>query len=175
MSFINALFWECIQNIGIAVAVMGLWLWRRGSRRAAGSVLLAACLYSAFIIFLTEWFKVGIPGSAPGLVVNAIGMMALTIMVIVNLEKGNARLDWLVGLVLGVLFASAQGVAAGDRYAFRAIVIHAIAIALAVSAILTVLRVLVRLPLRQTVVGSLTLVVAITTIIGLIDYGYLLR
>lgn len=175
MSFVNTLFWEFVQNVGLGIAVLGLWLWRRGNRWIAGGVLLVAGLYTAFAIFLTEWFKIGIPGSVSGLVVNVIGIATLTGIVLLNLEKGNARLDWLIGLVLGILLASAQGVAVSNRYDFQTIVVHAVALALAVSVILSVLRALVRLPLWQSAVGSLALVVTVTIIIGLIDYGYLLK
>jgi len=178
LRFLNALFWEFIQNLGLVPSVAAVWLWARRERgRAVLTMLLSAATFSG-AIFFTESAKVGRGGHMDTMLVNMLVLSALMFLIIPYLgaeaKWSNRKTDWAVGLAAGVCVALAQGLASPGRSPLVGILLHSVALGVAGAIILVNMRLLKHKGWWAALGSALLLVVVMTLIFGLIDYSYLL-
>lgn len=178
LRFLNALFWEFIQNLGLVPSVAAIWLWARRKRgKAVLTMLLSAATFSG-AIFLTESAKVGRGGHLDTMLVNMVVLSVLMFLIIpyagTEAKWSNWKMDCGVGIGAGVCVAVAQGLASPGRSPLIGILLHSVALGVAGAVILVNLRLLKNKNWWAALGGALLLVVVMTLIIGLIDYSYLL-
>lgn len=178
MKFVNALFWEFVQNLPVVLLfVAAVWFWAQRSRVKAVTCIVAGSLAAALIIRFTEPLKSGYWEPVSVTVVNVAVMSVLQFFIMVYLGAearwSNRKVDLLVGGVSGAGLAVAQGMASQGS-PLIGIILHSVALGVACALILVAIRMLKgrRLPLALS--GAVLIVVVMTLIIGVIDYGYFL-
>jgi hypothetical protein len=82
-------------------------------------------------------------------------------------------MDLALGGLCGALLAIAQGIAS-PQAPLVSIVLHSVSLALAGGLVLVGIRSLNKRPLLPALLYALLIVAAMTIVIGIIDYGYLL-
>ena len=105
LRFLNAFFWEFVQNLGVVLFVLAVWWWARRSREKAILSILASAVYSAVAIYLTEVLKVGHAGLLTTMIVNLVSVILLQLLIVpysgAEARWSNWRTDWGVGGLAG--------------------------------------------------------------------------
>ena len=168
-TFLEAIFWESVQNLPlIAGFVGGLSLWHGGCRWAAVACAVTGSVVGALVIRLTESRIVeGHDEPLAVVLVNMLTMSILTVGLVAYLSASwsNWKTDLGCGAVAGAGGALAQDLAAGEPIGIR----HCIALGLAAPIALAGTR-----GLASTLPAWVNIVVitaVATLIISLIDYG----
>jgi hypothetical protein len=126
LKFLNVVFWEFIQNLGVVPAVAAVWWWARHSRGKAALAILVSAVGTPLTIFLTEQVKIGSPGRAEVIATNIVvfGLLQGLIVPYLGSEAwwSNAKTDVMVGTLAGIAISIAQATAAHDRIAVFVVV-----------------------------------------------------
>jgi len=182
MKFLQALFWEFVQNLPAVVGFVGaVWLWRHRRRREAVVGAFIASLSGALLIRFTEVKINDIIEPVAVTVTNFLVFWFGILLIMIYLgSEGRTkwsswRTDILLGWAMGVLIAVSQAIAAAEGQVWG-IIVHALAMALPIPLVLIIVRRLVRNAetLGAALLRSVMLAVVMTAIIGLVDYAYLL-
>ncbi len=178
MKFLNALFWEFVQNVPVIVLfVAGVWLWARQRRRAAMAVMVVGGTIGAFIIRFTEPLINGYHEPWGTTAINIVGFALLQILFASYLGTearwSNWRTDVLLGVLGGAALALAQGVTARGS-PLIGIVLHSVALGGTGAFMVVSIRRLRDRSLRTALVGAAVAAFLMTLLIGVIDYSYLL-
>jgi hypothetical protein len=178
LKFLNVIFWEFIQNLGVVPAVAAVWWWARQSRGKAALAILVSAAGTPLTIFLTEPAKIGAPGRAEIIATNIVvfGLLQCLIVPYLGSEAwwSNAKTDVVVGALAGITISVAQATAAHDRIAVFVVARHCLALGIACAAVFFGMRYLKRRSWLAAMAGALSVVLAMTLIIAFVDYGYVL-
>ncbi len=178
LRFINALFWEFVQNLpAILFLIVALWLWTHHRRWQAALCIISGAVIVALTIRYTEPLTTGYHESWRMTLVN-MAVLALLEPPFVVYLGGRARwsswkTDLLLGGLAGVGFALAQGAVASGA-PLIGIVLHSVALGVAGGLVLVGVRMTRDKPLRTALAQAVLIVAFMTLIIGIIDYAYLM-
>lgn len=170
MRFLNALFWEFVQNLPLVAGFfVALQLWRQGWVVGAGASMLVGSTLGALTIWATE-SKV-IKGHREPVRVVVTNALAITLLMFVSVAYlsagwGNWGTDLAVGILAGVGLGAAQSLAAGEPIAIR----HCLAFAASLPPALIGIRMLMAASL-PLLLDILLITAVATVIIGWVDYG----
>ncbi|HQE92340.1 MAG TPA: hypothetical protein PLH19_06710 [Anaerolineae bacterium] len=178
MSFINAIFWEFMQNVPVLVLfTAALWLWARGRRRDAIVCSAVSAVVGSLLIRFTEPFISGYhePWSVTLVNIVAFGGLQVLFAAYLNAESrwSHWKTDALCGGLAGVGLALAQGMAANGA-PWIGIVLHGLALGLVGALLMSGLRQQKDKPLRTALMNAAGLALFMTLVISAIDYSYLL-
>lgn len=178
MKFINAVFWEFIQNVPVILLfVTAVWCWARGRKARSIAYVLVGGVTGALLIRFTEPAASGYHEPLEVTIVNIISMNLLQVLFVVYLgteaDWSNARTDLLLGAMAGLSLAVAQGLASQGS-PLIAVIVHSIALAVVGGLVLLGIRKLKKQTLTSALASGALLAVAMTLFISAIDYGYLL-
>ncbi len=178
MRFLNAVFWEFIQNGPVVVLfVIAVWTWARGRKMLAIVCALTGAVIGSLIIRFTEPVATGYQEPIEVTAVNVVTMSLLQVLFAVYLGTeanwSNRKTDLLLGAIAGLCLAVAQGLASRGSPPI-AVVVHSVALALVGGLVLIGLRKVKRQTLASALANGGLLAVAMTLFISAIDYGYLL-
>jgi hypothetical protein len=178
VKFINALFWEFVQNLPILVLfVAAVWFWAQRSKAKAMTCIAAGAVAAALVIRFTEPLTSGYWEPVSVTIVNVVSMSVLQFLVAAYLGTearwSNQKMDLVVGGLTGVSLAIAQGVASQGS-PLIGIILHSVALGVACALILVAIRMLKGKSLASALANSILIVVVMTLLIGVIDYGYFL-
>ncbi len=176
--FLNALAWEFFQNIwGVVFFVAAVWLWSRANRGKALVCIVAVGVASAGAIYLTEAIKSGHQETLLLLLANIVSMTLLPMLIVPYLSRearwSSRKTDVLVGLLAGAGLAIAQKLA-DPASPWIGVAVHAVALGAAAAMVLISVRGLKVKTLPAALGWAALIATAMTLIIGLIDYSYLL-
>jgi hypothetical protein len=177
-AFWTALFWEFVQNLPVIVAfVSAVWLWSRQERTRAAICAVVGAATGALVIRLTETM---VRGGREPVAVTIVNILAFSLFQIVfaaylgsQKRWSSSKTDLVLGGLGGAVLAAAQGLAAPEA-PLIGIVLHSLSLAIAGSLVLVSIRALKGRTLINAILGSLLIVISITVVIGIVDYGYLL-
>jgi hypothetical protein len=182
MKFWLAISLEFLQNVPLLTAfVTTVWLWRQEHRRWALGCAAIGGTVSALLIRFTEPMLNHIVEPPLVTVTNgmifSLGMVPFAIYLAAGDRsrwsnwKSDVALGWGIGILLGV----SQTLAAGE-FQILALLVHIVAMALPVPLILMSVRLLLKgaESLSSVLVRATLLTVAVTVIISLVDYSYML-
>lgn len=177
-AFWNALFWEFLQNLPVITGfVSAVWLWSRRERAKAIGCAVAGSIVGALVIRFTEVLASGGRESIAVTLVNVstFGLFQIAFSAYFGAQKwwSNWKMDLALGGLCGALLAIAQGIAS-PQAPLVSIVLHSVSLALAGGLVLVGIRSLNKRPLLPALLYALLIVAAMTIVIGIIDYGYLL-
>jgi len=178
VGFLNAVFWEFVQNLPLIVSfVVTVWLWARGSKTTAIACLLAGSIVTALLIRFTLPFIHGYHETTAVTFVNGVSLSVFMLLFTIYLGSEARWSSWKTDLILGgmagMLFGIAQGIASpGDP--LIGIILHSLALVLAAPVILISVRSLKTKTLPATLRGALMITAMMTIIISLLDYSYFL-
>ncbi len=178
MKFLNAIFWEFVQNLPVILFfVAAVWLWAQQQRGKALLCVLMGAVTGALVIRFTEPLATGYEEPWGVTIVNIIsfGVLQVPFIVYLSVEThwSSWRTDALLGGLAGVGLAVVQGLASQGS-PLIGIVLHSVALAVASMAILAGIRRLKDRTLASAIVGAGLIAVVMTLIISVIDYSYLL-
>jgi hypothetical protein len=175
----TAFFWEFVQNLPVLLGFgAAVWWWAREEREKSAGAAVAGGLVGALVIRYTEAWKIGRPFMEPWrvTVVNAVGFTLFLVLFALYLGSegrwSNRRMDAALGALAGGGFALAQGLAAPGAPVIG-IVLHSVALALAAAVVLMLVRRMKARSLRAALGNAALVTLAMTAIITVIDYGYL--
>jgi len=177
-TFWETLVWEFVQNVPVICCfAIAVWLWSHDRRRAAVWVLVAGSLTGALVIRFTEVLSDGGREAWSVTLVNAVvlGLMQVAFVAYTGTEKrwSSWRTDLLLGIAAGVGLAVAQGLASPGTSAV-AVILHSTALGISGALVLVGFRLLKGQTLAKTVGYAIGIALAMTVVIGIIDYGYML-
>lgn len=180
MRFLNAVFWEFIQNLPVIMLfVAAVWLWARGSKRKASMCIVASAIVGACIIRFTESMKTTSDYMEPIQVtlvnVMMFGILQTLFVAYLGAEAqwSNWKTDLLFGGLAGASIAIAQGLAASGA-PLVGVILHSISLAVAFSLVIVGIRLSKDKSLPAAMTSSILIVIVMTIVISIIDYGYLL-
>ncbi len=178
MIFINAIFWEFVQNAPVLILfVAAVWLWARGRRRDAVLCSLVSAVAGSLLIRYTEPLISGYHEPWAVTVVNIVTFGILQVLFAAYLATesrwSNRKIDALFGGLTGVGLALAQGAAAGNA-PWIGVVLHGLALGLVGALLMRALRQQKDKPLRTALLNAALLALFMTLLISAIDYSYLL-
>jgi hypothetical protein len=177
MQFINAIFWEFIQNAPVLILfVAAVWLWARGRRRDAIVCSVVSAVMGALLIRFTEPLISGYHEPWAVTVVNIVAFGVLQVLFAAYLAAENHWSGWktdaLFGGLAGVGLALAQG-AASDGSPWIGILLHGLALGLIGALLMGGLRQQRDKPLPTALLNAILLALFMTLVISAIDYSYL--
>jgi hypothetical protein len=176
--FLNAIFWEFVQNLPVIVMfVMAVWYWAQGRRKEALICVTVSAISGALVIRFTEPLISGYEESMTTTLVNMVTFGLLQALFVAYIASDIKWSNWKMDLILsgtaGVGLAIAQGVSSPGA-SLIGVVLHSLA--LGVMSALVIIA--IRKSKQQTRVDALKNALLITTlmtlIISVIDYGYFL-
>jgi hypothetical protein len=178
LAFFGALCWECLQNLPVIVLfVAAVWLWRNERRAAAVWCVLAGAVAGSLIIRWTEPLTSGYHETAATTIANMVVMSVLQVPFVAYLAAQGRWSQWKMDLVLGglagAILALVQGLTSSGS-PLAGIILHSVSLAVACALILIAIRKIKDYPLPKALVGAALVAVAMTFIISVIDYSYLL-
>jgi len=177
-TFVETLVWEFVQNVPVICCfAIAVWLWSRDRRRAAIGILVAGSVAGALVIRSTEVLADGGKEAWSVTLVNgvALSVMQVAFTAYTGTERrwSSWRTDLLLGITAGVGLAVAQGLAA-PGISTIAVILHSIALGISGALVLIGVRLLKGQALAKTVGYAIGIALAMTVVIGIIDYGYML-
>ena len=177
MLFINAIFWEFIQNAPILVLFMTMvWLWAKGRRRDAIVCSVISAVVGSLLIRFTEPLISGYHEPWSITLVNIVAFGGLQVLFAAYLVAESRWSSWmtdaLFGGLAGVGLALAQGVAS-DGSPWIGIILHGLALGLVGALLMGSLRQQKDKPLRTALMNAVWLALFMTLVISAIDYSYL--
>lgn len=177
MVFINAIFWEFIQNAPVLVLFMAaVWLWAKGRRRDAIVCSVIGAVVGSLLIRFTEPFISGYHEPWSVTLVNVVAFGGLQVLLAAYLGGESRWSSWktdaLFGGLAGVGLALAQGVAS-DGSPWIGIVLHGLALGLIGALLLGGFRRQKEKPLKTALINAVWLALFMTLVISAIDYSYL--
>lgn len=176
--FLVALFWEFFENLPVILClVAAVWFWAQGHKGRAVVCAAVGGIAGALAIRYLEPLT-GVEIEPVGVtLVNVLGIAAFTCLFAAYLGSSakwsNRKIDVLLGIAAGVVFALAQGLAAPGAWLIG-VALHVVAIAVAGALVLIAVRSLKGRPLASALLSSLWVVLIMTVAISVIDYGYFL-
>ncbi|MEJ5309444.1 MAG: hypothetical protein WHX52_06705 [Anaerolineae bacterium] len=178
MAFVNAIFWEFVQNVPVLVLfVAAVWLWAKGRRREAIVCSVIGAVVGSLLIRFTEPLISGYHEPWAVTLVNIVAFAGLQVLFAAYLGTESRWSSWktdaLFGGGAGVGLALAQGVAA-DGAPWIGIVLHGLALGLIGALLLGGLRRQKDKPLKTALINAVWLALLMTLVISAIDYSYLL-
>ncbi|MBN1873820.1 MAG: hypothetical protein JXA33_06290 [Anaerolineae bacterium] len=178
MPFIQAIFWEFIQNAPVLILfVAAIWLWAKDRRRDAVLCILVSAIAGALLIRVTEPLISGYHEPWSITLVNIVTFSILEVLFTAYLSMENRWSNWytdaLLGALAGVGIALAQGLAAGGGSPWLGIVLHSLALGLIGTLLMSGLRRQKNKPLKTALINATGLAIFMTLIISAIDYSYL--
>jgi len=177
MPFINAIFWEFIQNAPVLVLFMAtVWLWAKGRRRDAIVCSAISAVVGSLLIRFTEPLISGYHEPWSITLVNIVAFGALQVLFAAYLGTesrwSNWKTDALFGALAGVGLALAQGIAS-DGSPWIGIVLHGLALGLIGALLMRAMRQQRDKPLKTALLNATWLALFMTLVISAIDYSYL--
>ncbi|MBN2392614.1 MAG: hypothetical protein JXR84_17925 [Anaerolineae bacterium] len=177
MGFINAIFWEFIQNAPMLVLFVAVvWLWAKGRRRDAVICSAINAVVGSLLIRYTEPLISGYHEPWSITVVNIVAFGGLQVLFAAYLGAENRWSSWktdaLSGGLAGVGLALAQGVAS-EGSLWIGIVLHGLALGFIGALLLGGFRRQKDKPLKTALINAVWLALFMTLIISAIDYSYL--
>ncbi|MEJ5200444.1 MAG: hypothetical protein WHX53_16110 [Anaerolineae bacterium] len=180
MRFLGALWWEFIQNLPMFAGFLVGARLMRSSLPAALLVTLIGILAGVVVMHFTEHRLYPQPFRATlkGDLVNAAVFFAFAVPFLLYFSARTGWIGWgsdiVLGVVIGVAIAAAQGAAwEGPR---RRLVQHAVAMAVACPLIMLAVRFTLRIgPWAAMLAVCALFTLAISAVIVLIDYWPQLR
>lgn len=177
-TFCETLVWEFVQNVPVIYCfATAVWLWSHERRRSAVGLLIAGSVTGALVIRVTEVLA---DGGQEAWSVTLVNVVALSVMQVAftaytGAEKrwSSWRTDLLLGVAAGVGLAVAQGLAA-PSIPVIAVILHSTALGISGALVLVGVRLLKGQTLAKTVSYAGLIALAMTVVIGIIDYGYML-
>ena len=180
MKFLNVIFWEFVQNVPVIVLFMAaVWLWAKRSKTAALACIGLGAALGALVIRFTESLKLMSDYMEPVSVtlVNIVmfGLLPIPFVIYLGSESrwSNWKTDLALGGLAGACIALAQGLAAPGSL-LVGVILHTVSLTLAGCVVLVSIRTLKGKSLPVALAGSVLIVVAMTLVISIIDYGYVL-
>ena len=182
MRFFVAVFWEFVQNLPpTAGFVAAVWLWRQQSKKKALVCIVVGSTVGSLLIRFTESTINNIVEPMHVTVINLIsfslGMLLFTSYLgTESLSKwSNWKGDLVFGGGMGFLIGMSQALATGGVHIVAAI-IHSLAMALPIPLVLISVRMLSKSAstFQSALMRSVPIATAMTIVIGLVDYTYLL-
>jgi hypothetical protein len=169
LRFLNALFWEFIQNLPIVAGfVTALASWQQERRWIGIACVVSGCVSGALVIRFTEAKIVKERQEAWRVtIMNIVVMSTLALILVIYLwaDWSSWKTDLPLGMLAGIGVAMAQDLAAGDRIGVRHCIALGVAVPIALAGTRTLIAALPTLP------GILAITVLGTLVIGSIDYG----
>lgn len=177
MSFINAIFWEFIQNAPVLVLFMvTVWFWARDRRRDAIVCSIISAVVGSLLIRFTEPLISGYREPWSITFVNIVAFGGLQVLFAAYLAAENRWSSWktdaLFGGLAGVGLALAQGIAS-DGSPWIGVVLHGLALGLIGALLMGGLRQQKDKPLKTALINATWLALFMTLVISAIDYSYL--
>lgn len=178
MKFLNAVFWEFVQNLPVIVLfVAAVWLWSRERKRQSVACTLTGAIVGSLIIRFTEPLKSGYHEPWSITVTNVVAMSLLQLLFTAYLGTetnwSNWKTDMLLGALAGIALAAAQGLASQGS-PLIGIILHSVALAVAGALVLVGIRKTKGQALIPALGSAILLVIVMTLFISAIDYGYFL-
>jgi hypothetical protein len=169
MGFLRVIIWEYVQNLPIVASfAWALDLWQQRSPWLAILCVAAGAAATSILIALTERKKVSGHREPPAVLlanIATIFMIVLAIVVYLSAPWSTWLTDLVIGALGGVELGVVQSLAAREKVGVR----HCLALGLAGSMLLVLVRLLLRTGWPVWANG-LTLSVLATLVISLIDY-----
>lgn len=163
MQLLWLFIWEAAQNIPLVIGfIVGFQFWQQGQWLAAVACMLVGGVAAALIIWITEpkIFE-GHHESMQVVIANSLTFPALMLLLVVYLSTGWS--SWLTdiasGLILAVILAAAQEVAAGERFG----VVRCLALGLSCSISVILIRLLLE---TSTLTAILVVTLWFTLVMG---------
>ena len=177
MPFINAIFWEFIQNAPVLVLfAAAMWLWARDRRRDAIVCSAISAVVGSLLIRFTEPLISGYHEPWAVTVVNIVAFGGLQVLFAAYLGAESRWSSWktdaLFGGLAGVGLALAQGIAS-DGSPWIGVVLHGLALGLIGALLMGGLRQQKNKPLKTALANATWLALFMTLVISAIDYSYL--
>ncbi|MBN1875439.1 MAG: hypothetical protein JXA33_14510 [Anaerolineae bacterium] len=177
MSFINAIFWEFLQNAPVLVLfTAAVWLWAKDRRRDAVVCSVISAVMGSLLIRFTEPLISGYHEPWAVTLVNVVAFGGLQVLFAAYLGAesrwSNWKTDVLFGGLAGVALALAQGIAS-DGSPWIGIILHGLALGLIGALLMGGLRRQKDKPLKTALVNAAWLALFMTLVISAIDYSYL--
>jgi hypothetical protein len=178
VTFLNAVFWEFIQNFPVILLfVVAVWLWAKERRAQAGACAVSSGVIGSLVIRFTEPMASGYTEPWTITWVNAVTMSLLQVLFAAYLGSeanwSNWKVDLGLGGLAGVSLAVAQGLASQGS-PLIGVVLHSIALAVGGALVLVGIRKLKNESLVSALASAILLVIVMTLFISAIDYGYFL-
>jgi hypothetical protein len=178
VTFLNAVFWEFIQNFPVILLfVVAVWLWAKERRAQAGTCAVSSGVIGSLVIRFTEPMASGYTETWTITWVNAVTMSLLQVLFAAYLGSeanwSNWKVDLGLGGLAGVSLAVAQGLASQGS-PLIGVVLHSIALAVGGALVLVGIRKLKNESLVSALASAILLVIVMTLFISAIDYGYFL-
>jgi len=177
MAFINAIFWEFIQNAPVLVLfVAAVWLWAKGRRWYAIACSAISAVVGSLLIRFTEPLISGYHEPWAVTLVNIVAFGGLQLLFAAYLGAESRWSSWktdaLFGGLAGAGLALVQGVAS-DGSPWIGIVLHGLALGLIGVLLMGGLRRQKDKPLKTALINAVWLALFMTLVISAIDYSYL--
>ncbi len=179
--FLNVLFWEFVQNLPLLLAfTAAVWWWAHGERWKSVAAVAGGAVVTALVIALTEAWKIMDPSyvEPPAVIaINVAGIAIFTMLFTLYLGTearwSSWRTDLLLGALAGAAFALMQAAGAPGIW-IVAVLVHGVALALAGALVLVGMRFSKARSLRAALLNAVGLAAAMTLVITLLDYAYVL-
>jgi len=178
MKFLNAVFWEFVQNAPVIVLfIIAVWLWARTRETWAVACALCGALLRSLLIRFTGSAITGYDEPISVTIVNIVSISLLQILLAAYLSNetdwSNGKTDLFLGAMTGVSLAVAQGPASHGLLQID-IVGRGIALAVMGSLVLLGIRKLKNKKLLSALANGALLAAATTLFVSAVDYGYFL-
>jgi hypothetical protein len=182
MKFWIAVFWEFVQNVPpIAGFVTAVWLWRQQRKKTALICIVVGSVAGSLLIRFTEATINNrvepVSVTITNIFVFSLGMLLFTMYLGAESHSrwSNWKMDLTLGWGMGILIGVSQALAIGEVY-IAGVVVHSLAMALPIPLVLMGLRALLKnvRSLTSALARSVLLALAMTLVIGVVDYAYLL-
>jgi hypothetical protein len=178
MRFLNAVFWEFIQNVAVIVLfVTAVWYWARRRKVRSIGCALGGAIAGSLLIRFTEPVASGYHEPIEVTAVNIVSMSLLQVLLAAYLgteaDWSNEKTDLLLGAMAGISLAVTQGLAS-QALPVIGIIGHGIALAAMAGGVLLGIRKLKNQTLVSALANGALLAIATTLFISAIDYGYFL-
>lgn len=176
--FLNAVFWEYVQNLPVILLfVAAVWLWTEERKREALICIIVNAISGSLIIRFTEPLISGYEEPISTTLVNIVSFGTLQIIFAAYLASDTKWSNWKVDIALGGLagasLAIAQGIASQGS-PLIGIILHSIALGIIGALIVIAIRKLKQQSLTEALKNALLITTFMTLIISAIDYSYLL-
>jgi len=180
--FLIAFFWEFMQNLPPVIGfVVAVWLWKQRRRREAVVCAVGGGVAGALLIRFTEAtindIVEPVAVTITNILVFSLGMLLFVAYLGAEGQSkwSTWKMDLILGWGMGILIGVSQALATGGVH-ILGIIVHSLAMALPIPLVLIGLRALLKniSTLTSALIRSVLLAIAMTLIIGLVDYTYLL-
>lgn len=178
MKFLNAVFWEFVQNAPVIVLfIIAVWLWAHTRKPWAVACALCGAVLRSLLIRFTGPATSGHCEPIPVTVVNVASISLLQLLLAAYLSTeanwSNGKTDLFLGAMTGMSLAVAQGPASQGLLHID-ILGRGIALAAMASLALLGIRKLKTRTLPSALANGALLAAATTLFVSAVDYGYFL-